>query len=178
MTDLPSIHRRKLLSAQRFDVEEISYQLPSGGMFRREIVRHPGAVVVLPLLSDGRICLIRNFRATVEQTLYELPAGTREAGEPPIETARRELSEETGYKCERIEPLLDFHMSPGILDEHMFAFLATGLIEGPQKLEVGEQIANCPVSVSQLDQMLQSGEIRDSKTISVLLYYLRFVAGH
>ncbi|GAB5405435.1 MAG: NUDIX hydrolase [Aureliella sp.] len=174
MEDLPKVERKKLMSCQRFDVEEISYPLPAGGTFRREVIRHPGAVVILPILSDGRICLIRNYRATVEQTLYELPAGTREPGEPPIETARRELAEETGYQCSSIEPLLDFHMSPGILDEHMFAFLATDLTPGPQRLELGEQIANCPVSVAELDEMLRSGQLSDSKSISVLLYYLRF----
>ncbi len=176
MDDRPKVQRKKLLSCQRFDVEAISYPLPGGEVFQREVVRHPGAVVVLPVLSDGRICLIQNYRAAVEQTLYELPAGTREVGEPPIDRARRELAEETGSQCASIEPLLDFHMSPGILDEHMFAFVATGLTAGPQQLEVGEQIANCPVSVNELDDMLRTGLLRDSKSIVVLLYYLRFAA--
>lgn len=172
----PDIRRKKLLSAQRFDVEALSFHLPSGELFEREVVRHPGAVVILPVMPDGRICLIENFRAAVEQTLLELPAGTLEPGEPPIETARRELSEETGYSCEKIEPLAEFFMSPGILDERMYAFVATGLSDGPQRLELGEQISNCPISLTQVDEMIQSGDIRDSKTISTLLYFLRYVS--
>lgn len=157
-------------------MEALAYTLPGGELFQREVVRHPGAVVILPIMPDGRICLIKNFRAAVEMTLLELPAGTLEPDEPPIETARRELSEETGFRCKKIEPLAEFFMSPGILDEHMYAFVATGLSDGPQRLELGEQISNCPLTLLQVDEMVQSGEIRDSKTISTLLYYLRYAS--
>lgn len=130
--------------------------------------------MIVPVLEDGRICLIRNYRVAVEQELFELPAGTREANEPPIETARRELKEETGYECRTISPLCEFYMSPGILDERMFAFVARDLQAGSPALEKGELITNFPVTLSELDQMLGSGQIQDSKSLSTLLYYLRY----
>ena len=113
-----------------------------GVLHPRDVVRHPGAVVVLPLLDDGRVCLIRNFRVAVSQTLIELPAGTLEPGHTPAEMAERELIEETGYRAAKIEPLSAFYLSPGILDERMHLFLATGLIAGDSAREAGEEIEN------------------------------------
>ena len=90
-----------LLQAGRFRVVRMSRRLTDGTLHSREVVQHPGAVVILPLLADGRVCLIRNYRMTVGETLLELPAGTLDAGEDPAETARRELTEETGYRAGR-----------------------------------------------------------------------------
>ena len=101
---------------------------------------HPGAVVVLPLLDDGRIVMIHNFRHTMEEELLELPAGTLAPGEPPIDAARRELSEETGYAAGSVEPFITFYTLPGICTERMHAFIATDLRAGEQRLEPGEQI--------------------------------------
>lgn len=160
-----------LLTASRFTVERVTQQLEDGSTMSREVVRHPGAVVIVPVLDDGRICLIRNFRISVNQELLELPAGTLEPAEPPIETARRELIEETGYRCDNIQPLCEFYMSPGILDERMYCYLATGLTLGDPARERGEQITNYPVSIAELRQLLAAGEIKDSKSLSALLYY-------
>jgi ADP-ribose pyrophosphatase len=129
----------------------------------------------LPVLPDGRICLIRNYRVAVDQEMIELPAGTLEPGEFPIETARRELIEETGYRAGSIEPLLDLFMSPGILHEHMYVFLATDLQAGDPAREAGEEIHNLLVSVNEARQLLEQNQIKDSKTVSALLYYFVFV---
>lgn len=168
---LPVPRKELLLTASRFTVELVSQQLADGTCMAREVVRHPGAVVIVPVLDDGRICLIRNFRISVNQELLELPAGTLEPPEPPIETARRELIEETGYRCKQIVPLCEFYMSPGILDERMYCYLATGLTLGDPARERGEQIANYPVTIAELKQLLVRGEIKDSKSLSALLYY-------
>ena len=165
-----------LLKASRFQIERVSRVLRDGTVFSREIVRHPGAVVILPILQDGRICLIENFRIAVNRELLELPAGTLEPGEPPIETADRELIEETGYRAGRMVPLCEFFMSPGILDEHMYAFVATDLVAGSPAREKGEEIANHLVSLVELDQLMREGRIQDSKSLSAILYYLRFGA--
>lgn len=160
-----------LLTAARFTVERVTQQLSDGSTMSREVIKHPGAVVILPVLDDGRICLIRNYRISIDQELLELPAGTLEPPEPPLETARRELIEETGYRCKELVPLCEFYMSPGILDEHMYCYLATGLTLGDPARERGEQISNYPVTIAELAKLLRTGQIIDSKSLSALLYY-------
>jgi len=162
-----------LLQVARFRVVREYQSTADGGRRAREIVRHPGAVVVLPLLDDGRVCLIRNYRISVRETLIELPAGTLEPGEPPIKNAEREMIEETGYRAAKIEPLHAFYLSPGILDERMHLFLATGLTLGETAREAGEEIENLIVPWEEAVGMVYNGQIQDAKTIVGLLYYDR-----
>ncbi len=157
-----------LLVASRFQVVR-EFQQTTEGLRPREIVRHPGAVVVLPLLDDGRVCLIRNYRISVNQTLIELPAGTLEPNEEPIQNAERELIEETGYRAAKLQKLHAFYLSPGILDERMHLFLATGLTEGETAREAGEDIDNLVVSWEEAVQMAVDGRIQDAKSIVGLL---------
>ena len=164
-----------LLSAKVFRVVQGVQIGADGRRHARQIIRHPGAAVVLPVLDDGRVVLIRNYRIAVEQTLVELPAGTLDPGEEPVETARRELAEETGYRARRMEPLAAFYSSPGILDERMHLFLATGLAPGEPDLQGGEQIEPLVVPWREALEMIQSGAIRDAKTLVGLLYYDAFV---
>lgn len=165
-----------LLQAARFRVDRMIQRFADGREFRREVVQHPGAVVILPILDDGRVCLIRNYRVAVGQWLYELPAGTLEPGEPPIQTAQRELIEETGYRCSSIQPLCEFFMSPGILNERMHAFVAKGLTDGATELEAGEQITNHLATPAEVDSLLTSGKLQDAKSIAAWLYYLRYAS--
>jgi len=157
-----------LLVASRFKVVR-EFQKTSEGLRPREIVRHPGAVVVLPLLDDGRVCLIRNYRISVNQTLIELPAGTLEPGEEPIQNAERELMEETGYRAAKLQKLHAFYLSPGILDERMHLFLATGLTAGETAREAGEDIDNLVVPWDEALEMAVDGRIQDAKSIVGLL---------
>jgi ADP-ribose pyrophosphatase len=131
-------------------------------------------VVLVPVLPDGRVCLIRNFRASVGEQLIELPAGTLEPPEPPLECAHRELQEETGYRARAMELVTSFYPAPGILDERMHLFLATELIEGTPAREAGEQIENFVVSLSDATTMIRHREIKDAKTIVGLLMYAAF----
>jgi ADP-ribose pyrophosphatase len=163
-----------LLQAARFRVDRMTQRFRDGREFRRDVVQHPGAVVIVPILDDGRVCLIRNYRIAVDQWLFEFPAGTLEPGEPPIHTAERELIEETGYRCQAIQPLCQFYMSPGILNERMHAFLATGLVAGQTELEAGEQITNYLATPAEVDQLLTDGQLQDAKSIAAWLVYLRF----
>lgn len=165
-----------LLVTPRFRVVQVTSPTRQGGVRTREIVRHPGAVVILPLVDKDHVCLIRNYRASVDRTLIELPAGTLEPGEPPIETARRELIEETGYRCERLEPLHAFYAAPGILDERMHMFVATGLTPGATARELGEDIDNLVVTWDEARAMITRGEIEDAKTLVGLLWYDRMRA--
>ncbi|HVT81718.1 MAG TPA: NUDIX hydrolase, partial [Phycisphaerae bacterium] len=116
-----------------------------GGQRKREVVLHPGAVIVLPVLQDGRIVMIRNRRHTVNEVLLELCAGTLErdeagVSEDPLACAGRELEEETGYRAGKVVPFGWFYTSPGILTEKMYAFVATDLTQVGQDLEDNEQI--------------------------------------
>ena len=162
-----------LLNTERFQVVRHRHTLADGREFVRETIQHPGAAVILPLLDDGRVCLLRNYRVAVDETLIELPAGTLEEGELPIATAARELAEETGYAAARIEPLAEMLMSPGILNERMHVFLATGLTTGTAALEAGEEIETFVVAWDEALALVDDGRIKDAKTIAALLLYDR-----
>ena len=166
-----------LLSTSRFNVERRVFGGSDGRSVTREVVVHPGAVVILPILDARRIVMIRNYRHTVEQELWELPAGTAEPNEAPIETARRELEEETGYRAGTMTPLTEFFTSPGVLTERMFAFVATELQPVGQRLEVGERIVAEIVELDRARTWLTNGELRDGKTIAVLGTYFARMQG-
>jgi len=163
-----------LLEARKFEVRRRGVRVRDGSVHEYEIITHPGASVVLPLLPDGRVLLIRNYRVAVEQELIELPAGTIDLPEPPLECARRELAEETGYRAGRLEPLLSFYSTPGICTERLYAFVATELTPGPTRHELGERIELVPMSYDEALGAIGAHRIVDVKTIATLLYYDRF----
>jgi ADP-ribose pyrophosphatase len=146
----------------------------TGKRLRKEVLVHPGAVVILGFLPDGRLVLIRNRRYTINQTLIELPAGTLEKGEHPMNCAGRELLEETGYLAGRLKPLGSFFASPGILTEKMYLFAAYDLEQQEQNLDESEEIEVMPVTMEQAIEMIRQGEIMDGKTIAgIYLYQLK-----
>ena len=165
---------QEVFVGKRFRVVRHTQRLPDGTTAQRETVVHPGAVTILPILDDGRVCLIRNYRVSVNETLLELPAGTLEPGEDPAACAARELIEETGFRAETWEKLAEFYMSPGILNERMHVFLAANLTAGPAELEVGEEIEPVVVTWEQAMDLTREGRIRDAKTLAGLLFYDRF----
>jgi ADP-ribose pyrophosphatase len=149
----------------------------TGKRHNREVVVHPGAVVILGLLNDGRVLLIRNRRYAVGETLWELPAGTLEKKEDPMNCAGRELLEETGYLAGRLKPIGTYFTSPGILSEKMYAFAAYDLTEQTAALEEGEEIELEPTMFDEAIRMIGDGRIQDGKTIATLLMYDRFHRG-
>ena len=147
----------------------------TGNRTRREVCVHSGAVVILAVRDDGKVLLIKNRRyAAGGQVLIELPAGTLEKNEDPMNCAGRELLEETGYLAGKIRPLGTFYTSPGILSERMYAFAASDLEKQETALEEGEEIELLPTSLADAVQMIKDGEIQDGKTIATLLMYERF----
>lgn len=137
----------------------------------REVVYHPGSVVVLAHLADARLLLVRQFRYAVGQPLWELVAGGVEPGETPQDAARRELLEETGYHARTVMPLFDFYPSPGILKERMYLVEARGLTFSKAQPEADERIRPGRFTLGQLRKMLRNKKIIDGKTL-VGLYWL------
>lgn len=162
-----------LLETKRFRVVKHSVTRPDGQSASVSYVVHPGSVAILPMVDDDHLCLIRNRRLTVGQTIVEVPAGTREPNEPPLETARRELEEETGYRAAKWEELTQFYASPGILSERMYVFLARDLTPGEPRREANEEIENLVIRWDEALAMVDRGEIVDGKTIIALLAYGR-----
>ena len=148
---------------------------PTGVRAVREVVTHPGSVVVLPVLPDGRIVLVRQYRHATRQYLWELVAGRMEKGENPKNGAARELIEETGYRAKEIAVFLDVFPTPGFLEERMYILLAEGLTLGEAQPEEDEKIVVAAYTRSELEQMMRTGKLRDSKTIAGLLYYFTFL---
>src|SRR5215475_4036674 len=149
---------------------------PTGLRTKREVITHPGSVVVLPVLPDGRIVLIQQYRHATKQYLWELVAGRMEPGEDPKEAAARELVEETGYKAKKMRVFLDVFPTPGFLEERMFLLVASDVIPGTASPEDDEKIISAVYSPTKLEQMIRAGKLHDAKSIAGLLYYFRFIA--
>lgn len=145
------------------------FSAPDGSSFTREIIRHPGAVSVVPVQDDGEtVLMVRQYRTAVDAELLEIPAGRRDApGEPPVDTAARELAEEVGVQAERFELLTDMFMAPGLIDERQEVYLATGLSPTPPSAHSIEEahLTVEEVHLSDLAQLVASGTIVDAKSI-------------
>jgi ADP-ribose pyrophosphatase len=163
---------RLLLRGNRFNVHRMELLGSDGQIYHREVIRHPGAVVLLPLLDQDTVVLIENQRPTVGEMLLELPAGTREAGEAPEATAARELVEETGYQAGQLSLVLEFYSAPGISDELMYLYVARELAEGPHQREAVEKIENRIATRAEIEGFIAEGRIRDAKTLVGLYAFL------
>lgn len=150
---------------------------PGGVTVEREVVCHPGSVVVLPRLPDGRVVLVRQFRYATRHWLWELVAGGIESGETLREAARRELIEETGYRARKLRPLFDFFSSPGFLNERMYLVEASSLTLGEAQPEADECLRLGRFTRAQLRRMLVEKQIKDAKTLVGLTWLLTFAKG-
>lgn len=149
---------------------------PGGVRATREVITHPGSVVVLPVFSDGRILMIRQYRHATRQYLWELVAGRIDRGENPKKAAARELIEETGYRAKRFRIFLDVFPTPGFLEERMYILLAEGLTAGKAEPEEDERITSKSYTRAEIEKMIRRNKIRDAKSVAGILYYLRFLA--
>jgi ADP-ribose diphosphatase len=165
----------ELCQGRVFTVRHDEIIEPSGLKAVRDIVVHPGSVVIIPVLDDGRIVLIRQFRYAAGQYLWELVAGHKEPGEDPAQGARRELMEETGYTAKRIRKLFEIFPSPGLLSERMDIYLAEGLTKGTAQPEDDEKISQKIVTLAEAERWIRRAKICDAKSIAGILYYSKFV---
>jgi ADP-ribose pyrophosphatase len=148
-------------------------RMPDGTTKDREIVIHPGAVVIVARDEQDRVALVRQYRPAIQRETLELPAGTREAGELPETTARRELTEETGLHAASWSKLVEFYSSPGFCTEQMQVFVATGLAPGQPSPEDDELIEVSWIGLADVPRLIAQGQICDAKSIAGLLTYLR-----
>jgi ADP-ribose pyrophosphatase len=151
--------------------------LPDGRTASREFIRHPGAVMVVPLLDDGRLLMERQYRYPMGRVMLEFPAGKLDAGEDPLVCGRRELLEETGYSAAEWAYAGVLHNAIAYSDEGIHIYFARGLSQGEQKLDEGEFLELVTHTAQELDQLAASGELTDAKTLIGLLWLQRWQQG-
>jgi ADP-ribose pyrophosphatase len=156
------IFKGRIISLQLDTVE-----LPNGKTATREIVKHPGAVAVIALHED-RMIVVEQFRKPLERSLVEIPAGKLDAGEVPIEAARRELEEETGFSAASLRPVCSFYTSPGFADEIVHVFLAEQLTPGELRPDEDEFLDIQSITLEEAKQFITDGCIRDAKTVTAV----------
>jgi ADP-ribose pyrophosphatase len=161
--------RRLIYKGVKVDLALQPVRMADGSVRDREVVVHRGAVALVPMVDADHVCLLRNFRYSVNQTLIEVPAGTIDPGESPDATAPRELAEETGYKAGRITRVTDWWVSPGVFTERMYLYLCEDMTPGPTDHQPDEQMQPFVVAWTEALAMIDDGRIRDAKTILALL---------
>ena len=160
-----TVSSRLIHGGRHFSFLQDEVELPSGRRTKRDIVRHPGAAAVVPFLPDGRVVLVRQYRYAAGKPLLEIPAGTLEEGEDPLECARRELIEETGYGATELTPILSCYMAPGYSDEVIHFYEARGLKEVGVSPEEDESIEVDAYEFGEIVRMIEANIIEDAKTI-------------
>jgi ADP-ribose pyrophosphatase len=171
--------RTLIHTGKKIQVYVETTQAADGTALVRDLIVHPGAVAILPLVDAEHVCLLRNYRPNVGDTLLEIPAGTLEKGEAPDAAAVRELAEETGYRAAGWRKLAAFYPSPGVLSEVTHLFLATELTPGPMHLEKDEELQPEICSWQETVAWALDGTIRDAKTLVAVLLWdrLRLTSG-
>jgi ADP-ribose pyrophosphatase len=167
------INRRTVHLGRVIEVQVDDVEVRDGLNVRRDVVRHPGAVVMLAIDSEERILWIRQHRWAAGKELLELPAGTLEREEAPEACARRELAEETGFAAANWQALGGFYSAPGFCDEYLHAFLATDLTPEHADGDEDEDITLVPLSMDETMARIEAGEVEDSKSLSTLMLYLQ-----
>lgn len=182
VTDDEHLIERQLESNQVYrghflDVRRDRVELPDGSTAHREFIRHPGAVMVVPLLDDGRLLMERQYRYPMGRVMLEFPAGKLDAGEHPLACGQRELTEETGYSAAQWAYAGVLHNAIAYSDEGIHIYFARGLTKGAQQLDDGEFLELVMHTVAELDQLAARGEITDAKTLIGLLWLQRWQQG-
>lgn len=174
---MSSLEEKTLTSEKIFTGRVISLQvdevqLPNGQKSKREIVKHPGAVAIIPITDDHKIVMVEQFRKPLERIVIEIPAGKLEKGEEPEQTARRELEEETGYECQSLEWLISFYTSPGFADEIVHLYVAKGLTkkQDAAPLDEDEFVNIMEVTLEEAQHLIKAQRIYDAKTAYAVTY--------
>ena len=172
-----TVSSERVYQGSRIKVRREVIRLPNGGTAPRDVVEHPDAVSIVAVDSDNNVLLVRQYRRATRLFLLEVPAGVMDPGEEPVQSAQRELREETGFAAATLEFLGDFYTAPGILTERMYAFLATGLTEDALPPDEDEDIEVERVPLARAMEMARSAELHDAKSIVSLLMAERRLNG-
>lgn len=152
-----------------FDIERDEVELPTGKEIERYVVKHPGAVVILPRLGDGSLLLVSQYRYSVDDTLLEFPAGTLEVGEDPLPCAQREIQEEVGHAAKSWQELGIFYPAPGFCSEKQYGFLATDLTPSSLPGDEDEFIEVKRLFPREVEDCIKQGQLMDAKSIAIFL---------
>jgi 8-oxo-dGTP pyrophosphatase MutT (NUDIX family) len=168
LTQFRKVAEERIYDGSLISVGRGTFEGPDGSTFNRDLVRHPGAVSIVPVDSDNSVFMVRQYRAAIDADLLEIPAGKRDVeGEPPEETARRELEEEVGMRAGRVEKLGEFYNSPGFSDEYSYVFLALDLeatqVSAHSPEEEAMEIERVPLD--EVPMLIKTGRIVDAKSI-------------
>jgi ADP-ribose pyrophosphatase len=174
---MKTISSKELIRTPIFHVTFDHAVDPDGFEIKRAIVQHGGSAVMMPVDERKNILLVRQYRLPARRYLWELPAGRVDKGETPLQAARRELAEETGYSARHWKKLAMFFPSPGFLAEMMIIYLATGLTKGPPAPMEDERIRTRWFSARELDCLIEQGKMNDAKTLIGFLKWKRYIAG-
>jgi ADP-ribose pyrophosphatase len=166
---MKSYNRMTVFSGLVIDIEQMEVEIGRLGRHTYQVIRHPGGAGVLPVHDDGSISLIRQLRPAVDAVMLEIPAGRLGPAEPPAECACRELREETGITAAKLIPLGMVYSSPGVFDEVIHLFAATGISQGDAQPEADEEIELLRLPLGEALQMASDGRISDAKTLAALL---------
>jgi len=164
----PQPVRRIIYQGSKIDLALQQVKLRDGTTVDREVVLHRGAVALVPMVDDCHVCLVRNRRYAVGKTLLEVPAGTIDRGESPVQTAARELLEETGFRAGRIRHIRDWYVSPGVMSEQMHLFVCEDLEPGQPDHQADEELETVVASWTEAMAMVADGRIEDAKSILAL----------
>ena len=162
---------RELCRGRIIRVVARDLQLPNGRQTTFTIVEHPGAVAIVPVHSNGDVVLLRQFRPSIAEELYEIPAGTIEKGEAPLATAKREIVEETGLSARRWTKLVEFYTAPGFCTEFMHVYVARGLAPASADGDADEILKPVRLGLPEALRLIRKGRIRDAKSIAGLMMY-------
>jgi ADP-ribose pyrophosphatase len=167
-----TISSKSIYKGRVIDVHLEEVELPDGKTSTREVVKHPGAVAIIAVTSEGKVVLVRQFRKPLEQVIYEIPAGKLEPGELPHESVKRELEEETGYTSNSIKQIQSFYTSPGFADEIVHVFYTDQLekLETALGLDDDEFLDVIEVSLEEAEKLIEDKKIFDAKTVYAVQY--------
>lgn len=165
-----TLHSQEIFAGRIVHLRVDTVELPDGGQSTREIIEHAGAVAIVALDSEGQVVLVKQYRHPVQKILLEIPAGTLENDEAPLDCARRELEEETGLTASHWDKILTYYSTPGFTNECLHIFMARGLTAGTAKTDQDEFIETVRVPLSEAYQQIFTGQIADGKSIIGIQY--------